>query len=442
MFWLNWISGLVSVVCLVAIFLIISFGGPTKDWGDVSQALMWHQVRKYILLLDDKKHAKFWRPSYLLLCHDIGKHSLIDFCERSKKGGLFLIGNVMVGDVFALAQSCRNLRHKWVEQIRGSHIKALPKVTIAPSTRLGYQFLMTSAGVGGLDFNTVVLPLDKASRASAMSLSFPPSSKNEVEDDNDESKENPSNSDKSHTPRSHLKTLVGKLHADLDCDADFMSTVQDALRLERNVLLAANFKVAGLVANEPKSFIDVWLGTGTFLQRSNDDHALKALTSETTGALMLHIAFILNSNQKFCKESRLRVFKILPSSLKHHRETVEAELLESLRSFRISVHSAECVVVSDTPSRDGPDTVGDNFSAMAGTNGRLYALAEKMHRMSSKQESCVVFASIQDVSSSSSRDVVDGGFFENLSVLSNEKAMPAMLFCEKGEQGKIIYEYI
>ena len=156
---------MISCFALIVVFLIILFNAPRKDWGDVSQALMWHQVRKFLLVMDTDTHAKFWRPSYLLLVNDIGNHSLVEFCERSKKGGLFLIGNVMVGDIFSLAKPCKKLQAKWVRQIRGSQIKALPKVIIAPSTRLGYQFLIGSGGIGGLDFNTVVLPLQNRGKS-------------------------------------------------------------------------------------------------------------------------------------------------------------------------------------------------------------------------------------------------------------------------------------
>jgi len=431
MFWLNWLSALLSTFALVAVFMIILFKGPQKDWGDLSQALMWHQVRKYVLMLDTKKHAKFWRPSYLLLVNDIGAHGLVDFCEKSKKGGLFLIGNVMVGDVFELADSCRKQRHRWVEQIRGSHIKALPKVTIAPSTRLGYQFLISSGGVGGLDFNTVVLPLDKASRASTAGRSVSSIAASKSADENDRER-----GSQKKPIRSHLKTHVG-IHADLADDLDFIDTIKDAIRLERNVLLAANFKDTVLMKIEPKSFIDVWIGADLFLARK-DQECLRPCTSDTTGALMVHIAFILNQNQKYCKESQLRVFKIIPESLKDRADTVTDDLTESLKSFRIDA-VPECVCVPDTPAADSDE--GDNFSHMTGKQGRLESLAHVVHRRSSKMHSCMVFMEFSSLDKTAI-DLQDDGFFESLGVLSDPKKMPAMSFLKKGQPGRIIYEYI
>ena len=44
MIWLNWVSGLVSLLCMAAIVIYLSYFGPNKNWGDVSQAIMFHQV--------------------------------------------------------------------------------------------------------------------------------------------------------------------------------------------------------------------------------------------------------------------------------------------------------------------------------------------------------------------------------------------------------------
>ena len=167
---------------------------------------------RYLLRLEADTHAQFWRPSYLLFANDIGKHQLIEFCERSKKGGLFLIGHVMIGDVFKLAKPCHDLRKKWLKQIRGSSVKAIPKVIISPSTRLGYQFLMTGGGVGGLDINTIVIPLQHR----APSRSFVRGDEKSIESKT----ASPRNA-----KREHLKTHIGAIHADLNDEIEYIATV-------------------------------------------------------------------------------------------------------------------------------------------------------------------------------------------------------------------------
>ncbi len=47
MFVLDWVYSLVSLMMLVALFLYVWWKHPATDWGDVSQALMYHQVREW-----------------------------------------------------------------------------------------------------------------------------------------------------------------------------------------------------------------------------------------------------------------------------------------------------------------------------------------------------------------------------------------------------------
>ena len=50
------------------LWVYVHYTAPVTSWGDVTQALIYHQVRKYLLRLDERRaHPKFWRPSVLLL---------------------------------------------------------------------------------------------------------------------------------------------------------------------------------------------------------------------------------------------------------------------------------------------------------------------------------------------------------------------------------------
>lgn len=69
MFFVDGLYASGCVVLLMMIFLLIHYTTPPKPWGDVSQGLIYHQTRKYLLRLR-QEHVKFWRPQILLLVND------------------------------------------------------------------------------------------------------------------------------------------------------------------------------------------------------------------------------------------------------------------------------------------------------------------------------------------------------------------------------------
>ena len=150
---------------LIAIFLVafmtvvVYIYAPPKPWGDVSQAIIFHQVRKYLLRLDIRRqHPKFWRPS-ILLCVDTPHTAsmLIDFCNSLKKGGLYLIGNVIVAPYSVrMAQLAEELQMLWVDYISITNIKAFSEICLAESLRAGFYSMFMLSGIGGMKPNTVV----------------------------------------------------------------------------------------------------------------------------------------------------------------------------------------------------------------------------------------------------------------------------------------------
>lgn len=139
--------------------LLTARGGPSS-WGYVSQALLFHQVRKYLLRLDVRKeHVKFWRPQLLLLVgNPRGALPLLRLANQLKKGGLYVLGHVILGDLDSLPSDPVQPQYgAWLSLVDQAQVKAFVDLTLAPSVRQGAQHLLRISGLGGMKPNTLVL---------------------------------------------------------------------------------------------------------------------------------------------------------------------------------------------------------------------------------------------------------------------------------------------
>lgn len=159
MFFIDETYATTAVSLLVTLFLLIHYLSPPKRWGDVSQNLIYHQVRKYLLRLKPE-HIKFWRPQIILLINNPRKQTrLIQFCNSMKKGGLYILGHVIVTDDFSAGVTEAKLQQAaWSKYISEfSRIKAFVQLTMSPTITWGVRNLILSAGLGGMRPNIAVI---------------------------------------------------------------------------------------------------------------------------------------------------------------------------------------------------------------------------------------------------------------------------------------------
>uniref|UniRef100_A0A2K5V8Y8 Solute carrier family 12 member 9 n=1 Tax=Macaca fascicularis TaxID=9541 RepID=A0A2K5V8Y8_MACFA len=210
--------------------LLTARGGPSS-WGYVSQALLFHQVRKYLLRLDVRKdHVKFWRPQLLLLVgNPRGALPLLRLANQLKKGGLYVLGHVTLGDLDSLPSDPVQPQYgAWLSLVDRAQVKAFVDLTLSPSVRQGAQHLLRISGLGGMKPNTLVLGFYDDAPPQDHFLTDPAFSE-------------PADSTREGSSPA-LSTLFPPPRAPGSPRAlspqDYVATVADALKMNKNVVLA------------------------------------------------------------------------------------------------------------------------------------------------------------------------------------------------------------
>jgi potassium/chloride transporter 9 len=159
MFFVDQTYAAAAICLLIFLFSLIHFLSPPKRWGDVSQNLIYHQVRKYLLRLKPE-HIKFWRPQIILLVNNPRHQTrLIQLCNSMKKGSLYILGHVIVTDDFNTGvHEARLQQNAWANFISEiPRLKAFVQLTMSPSMTWGIRNLILSAGLGGMRPNVAIL---------------------------------------------------------------------------------------------------------------------------------------------------------------------------------------------------------------------------------------------------------------------------------------------
>lgn len=335
MFFIDEVNAGISLCVLLVLWIFIHFRSPSVRWGDVSQALIFHQVRKYLLRLDTEKiHVKVWRPGVLLLVSSprgLGVSNLIEVTNSLKKGGLFIIANILVGQWKQTLSTYAMLHRMWLTLIKSAKWKAFLDLIIAPSVRLGIQNLVLSAGVGGMKPNTVVIGYY---------------SKNKTE--------NPENEGVNKRLPLHVQNQIKKFPTDPESlsATDYVSILRDINAASKNLLIARNFEVFDLsrikslsgvrdkwphfgIPSPDMMSVDIWIVEDfvsnfkatassaefphTFFVNEKTNESF--VTYSDTTALIIQLGYILHSATMFKVHTKLRVLALVRDEFQIPDET-------------------------------------------------------------------------------------------------------------------------
>lgn len=293
MFVINPIYASMSIVaCLILVIALHLFSPAAQgaQWGSISQALMFHQVRKYLLMLDSRKdHVKFWRPQMLLLVSSPRSCCpLIHFVNDMKKGGLYVIGHVKTGE-FKDNEIDPTVDEytQWLSLIDHMKVKSFVELTLAKTVREGIQHLIRISGMGAMKPNTIILGFYDEEAC----MDF-------FDDDNSPYRTNKFTSSNTgvlfpYRKKNDIKSLSPD---------EYVSIISDILRMRKNVCLCRHFnrlnKTTIATSNHIK-YIDLW--PINIFDPSNEN------PFDMASQFMMQLACIINMSAVW-KKLQLRVF--------------------------------------------------------------------------------------------------------------------------------------
>ncbi|XP_071454995.1 solute carrier family 12 member 9 isoform X2 [Hetaerina americana] len=374
MFVINSIYASSSIILCLLLVIVLHLFSPSRaaNWGSISQALIFHQVRKYLLMLDSRKdHVKFWRPQMLLMvANPRSCCPLISFVNDLKKGGLYVLGHVLVSPPIAPGEETSSYKippllppyspeypsgdpilrehPHWLALIDHLKVKAFVELTVARSVREGLHHLIRISGLGAMKPNTIVFgflddepPKDFFDRESSYHTDIFNSQEARVLEERSGSwAESERGVRQRFSLRQHpaqegynlARTRVVGVEesslmeeGDRPSEEEFVSMVWDVLWMRKNVCVCRNFHLldkSAIARSRNVKRIDVW--PINFFHPDSVDF-------DTTSLFMLQLACIINMVPGW-KSLRLRVL-LCEQSIPHQSSSHQDGDVETNQSL-------------------------------------------------------------------------------------------------------------
>ncbi|KAH3672061.1 hypothetical protein WICMUC_004462 [Wickerhamomyces mucosus] len=298
MFIVDGISASLVVIFLMFLFMLIHYTCPPKPWGDVSQSLIYHQVRKYLLRLR-QDNVKYWRPQILLLVDSPrSSWNLIQFCNNLKKGGLYILGHVIVTESFQNNfNEFKTQTNAWIKLRDILKVKAFVQIGLGPTLPWGIRNVILGSGLGGMKPNIVVLGFHENKKLQSKTSRTSSKSRNYM---------TAVNVDKLPTDVCRNENRVSV--------QNWVCTIEDLILMRTNVAVAKGFNLLNIPSEnlskkryEDRKFIDLYpiQMSAEIVDKNGEKSALT--TNFDTYTLILQLGAILTTVPNWKKTHRLRI---------------------------------------------------------------------------------------------------------------------------------------
>jgi potassium/chloride transporter 9 len=172
--------------------------------------------------------------------------SLIHFVNHMKKGGLYVLGHVQLGDYTSeVADPSGSQLGQWMGLVDRMRIKAFVELTMTQSVRAGVHQLIRLSGLGGMKPNTIILGFPERERGEG-----------EGEEGDDLTRA----TSPYYWPGLEKGSLCPDSPDRLD-PTEFVYIIADTLKMEKNVIICRNFKTINLSQlrkNKSTRNLDIW----------------------------------------------------------------------------------------------------------------------------------------------------------------------------------------
>ena len=164
MYYVNFMYAAAVTILTILFWIMIHIRHVPVNWGDVTQALMYHQVRKYLLRMSTSASGmekKYWRPQFIYLVDEPRQNfESMRFLNDMKKGGLLILGKVLEGGQTSVGlDSYNNAVESWVNLSRVCKFKSFVDVAITRTMRSGLRQFLYSSGLGSMRPNIVMFEM-------------------------------------------------------------------------------------------------------------------------------------------------------------------------------------------------------------------------------------------------------------------------------------------